>query len=150
MLTTAQIASLRTELSQDPKGLGFAALLAAGDDAGVAAALNSVPVAPAVPADWKVNRPFVSGAELFEAIDPSEWTATAPLAHLKQAVQMVVSTGNVNVNGTNTKAAMLAAFPAGGPTRTNLVALLTRIGSRAEVLFGFGVVVSVPDVANAR
>jgi hypothetical protein len=142
MLTAAQLAQLKTEILEDPEGLGLGPLAALGADADIAAALNQAR------AEIEIPRGIVASYEVFEAIVPTEWTALN--ADSKQRVQSILAMSQINTAGPNTQAAFLAAFAGGTTTRANLIALTKRQGSRAEQLFGAGVSISWDDVAAAR
>lgn len=135
-------AALKNELSTDPRGYGYAPYWANGSDWILADMLNQVRDS------IRIDRTFVNAYEVFEAIVPAEWIALS--ADEKQRIQLVLNMGQVYTRGTNTKAVLQAAFPAGSTTRTNLLALLKRSGSRAEELFGEGVSVTWDDIARAR
>lgn len=131
-------AQLKTELQTDPLTLGYAAPLAAGNHGAVADLLNQSSAAVSIP------RRTVPAWEVFDAIVPAEWAALT--AQEKQRIQTILSMGTVSVQGTNTRNAFAAVFGA-GPTRTALVALQNRQGSRAEQLFGQSI--SPSDIAQA-
>ena len=130
---------LKTEIQTDPLALGYAPLLAAGNQAAIADLLNEVR------AGIGIDRLTVPAWEVFDAIVPAEWAAL--LAQEKQRIQIILSLGTVPVKGTNTRNAFLAAFAAGTATRSALAALQTRPGSRAEQLFSQSV--SPADIAQA-
>lgn len=130
--------ALAAELSADPAALGYAGQ----SDPACAALLNAPRAGVTVPVG------VVPAYSVFEAMDPTEWAALS--AQEKQRIQTILSMGQVNTAGANTRAAFQAAFAAGTTSRANLVALLTRPGSRAEALFGAGTVVSDQDVGRAR
>lgn len=132
--------ALKAEITNDPAGLGLAAPFAAGSFGSVLSLLN------ATRQTIDIDRLTVPAYEVFDAIVPSEWAALS--AQEKQRIQTVLSMGTVYTKGTNTRAAFQAAFGVGTTTRTNLTALLTRKGSRAEQLFGTAVVLD--DLAAAR
>jgi hypothetical protein len=94
-----------------------------------------------------VERTIVPAYELWEAIVPSEWSAAT--AAERTRVQVLLSMGNVNLKGANTRASLAAAFGAGTTTRTNLVALQSRTTSLADAL-GFPGGVQAWQVAKAR
>lgn len=130
---------LKTELQTDPLALGYAPLLAAGNQAGIADLLNGVR------AGIGIDRLTVPAWEVFDAIVPAEWAALS--AQEKQRIQLILSMGTVSVKGANTRSAFLAVFAAGTATRANLAALKTRPGSRAEQLFSQSI--SPADIAQA-
>ena len=111
---------LADELAGDPLGRGYAGMT----DAAAATPLNT--------ANRAVERGLVAAHEIFEAIVPSDWTVLS--AAEKQRLQTIMSLGEVNLRGTNTRAALAAAFGAGTATRTALVALQSEMMSRAAEL----------------
>lgn len=139
-MTDQQIAALSAEIANDPAGIGYADSVGAGDNAAIVDLLNEVR------AEIQVDRETVESHEVYEAMVPAEWTALS--AAEKQRVQTVLSMGRVNVQGTNTRASLAAAFGPATVTRANLLAMQQRDGSRAEQLFGFAV--TIEDVRRAR
>lgn len=137
---TVDPAALKAECVADSTALGLAAPFAAGSLNSVAALLNATKAA------IRVDRDYVASYEVFEAIVSSEWTALS--AANKQLLQTLLACNPVYAKGPNTRAAFLAIFAAGTATRTNLAALQTRDGSRAEQLFGR--LVTVADVEAAK
>ena len=142
MLNATQIEALKTESTTDPQGYGYAVPYDRGSDSDVAYLLNQSR------AVIRIDRDIVPAYEIYEAIVPGEWKAL--VADEKQRIQTLLSMGEVNAQGPNTRASFLATFVAGSQTRTNLAALQTRDGSRAEQLFGAGIAVTWQDVAAAR
>ncbi|KKL28911.1 hypothetical protein LCGC14_2370390, partial [marine sediment metagenome] len=69
---------------------------------------------------------------IFEAVVRSEYVALS--ADDKELLHVIISMGSILVNGTNTKAALLAMFGGGTTTRTNLATLQIRDVSRAQEL----------------
>jgi hypothetical protein len=137
-------ALLLAEIVNDPTGLGLSTPFAAGQFSPVVAALNLVR------ASIEVDRPsaIVATHEVFEAIVLAEWNALTNAE--KDRVRTVLSLGTVNLRGANTIAQLGAAFAAGSTTRTALLALAKRKGSRAEQVFEPGTVVTLKNVADAR
>jgi hypothetical protein len=142
-LTTGQVAALASEINNDPAVLGYAPPKAAGNDQGVADLLNAVGSTPA----FQVNREPISVALFVENIDPTEFSALTQLQVSR--LSALFAGGTLNINGTRTQQNLLNIFPAAGATKTNVSALLKRFGSRAEVLFGNGVVITANDVSKA-
>ena len=135
------LSGLKSELQADPSGLGYAPLIAGGNHTGCADALNLVR------AGISIARDLVQAHEIFEQIVPAEWVSL--VATERERINQILSMGWVNVSGANTRAAFQAAFGAGTTTRANLLAYLTRQGSRAEQLFGSGVQISHDQIAQA-
>lgn len=114
----------------------------AGNDQIVADLLNASNPAIAI------DRGVIPAYEIIDATVQTEWTALS--AAEKQRYQTLTGAGQVNSQSANTRATFQAMFAAGTTTRTNLTALLTRPGSRAEQLFGVGTALVHQDVAKAR
>jgi len=136
------LAALKAELLADPLSLGYAPMLAGGQDSTVADAMN------AVRQSIDINRGVIPSYEIVNATTPAEWTALS--AAEKQRYQTLTGAGQVDSGNANVRAAFQAMFAAGTATRTALTALLTRKGSRAEQLWGAGVAVDHTSVALAR
>lgn len=132
---------LSVEIATDPGALGYASHVASGNDGAVAELLNRIRVGIVI------NRDTITPNELFEAIVPSEWAAAS--AQEKQRIGLILAMPTVDLRGPNTKAALQAAFGPGTTTRANIIAMLSRSGSRAEQLFGSGTRVDHSDVAVA-
>ena len=128
--------ALKTELTTDPLGRGYAGMT------------NTQVVTSLRTANRTVERRSVSGSQIYNAIVPSEFSAL--LATQQQLVRDVFGLGDtIDVRtGTNVRAVMLAAFGAGTTTRANLIALVQETVSRAAEL-GLGDV-REGDVARAR
>lgn len=94
------------------------------------------------------ERDVVPAHEVWEAIVPAEWAALS--AAEKQRVQTVISMGDVNLRGANTRASLAAAFAAGTQTRANLLALQTQRVDRPVGEAVFGQLPTAQDVAAAR
>jgi len=111
---------LKTEITTDPLTRGYSGM----SDLEIANDLNTV--------YRQVNVESVTGQGLFEATVPSEYnTLTDKQISLFHAI---VGMGDIKVNGTNTKTALLAMFGVGTTTRTNLAALQKQDVSRAQEL----------------
>jgi hypothetical protein len=134
--------ALKSEIDTDPTGLGLVALRNAGNDQGIADALNLVRQT------INIDRDFVAGWEVVEAMVSAEYAALSTAE--KTRIQTIIGAGTIYVKGTNTRAAFAAAFGAGTTTRANLLALQQRKGSRAEALWGAGVSVTNTDVSTAK
>lgn len=65
----------------------------------------------------------ISGQDIFEATTQADYAALT--AAQKSLYHAIISMASIQVSGTNTRAALLAMFPAGTATRANLAALQT-------------------------
>lgn len=110
---------LRDEITDDPLGLGYAAMT----DQQVLDSLNGLTRSRAVES--------VSSADIYDALDRAEFLALS--ATDREILSDIFSLSEVRVQG-NTRTALLAVFGAGTTSRTNLQALTTESISRAEEL----------------
>lgn len=109
--------------------------------------LNDKAVADALNArNVTAERDVVEAWEVFECITATDYTALA--AAERTRIQIMLSCGQVNIKGPNTRAMLAAAFGPATTTRANLIALQGKTISRAEQL-GLGQV-QAGDVARVR
>lgn len=108
------------------------------DDAVAAGQLNAV--------NRTRNIESVTGQQIFEAVVPAHYNALS--ADFKQLFLGIIGMGDIPVNGTNTKAALVAMFSGATATLNALAALQTEEVSRAvELGLGF---VYPGHIENAR
>lgn len=144
-LNSTQLALLKTELQNDPKSLGYAALLSVGNDSGVADAINLVRSG----GDFQRPSEPVAGSTITALITPEDLAAMTGTQ--VNNLGMLLSSGIVDLNAGNNLANILSCLPNAGTSRTAVNALSLRNGSRGEVLFATnGIVVSSNDVSNAQ
>lgn len=141
-------AALKAEIEADPKGLGYAAKVRAGDDAGLAGLLN----ARTGPGAGPVALASVSRDEFLRALRPAYLklpTKDDPTqAKWDRILAPINSGGPVTVDAT-TVDLLAAAVSDGILTAPEAEAAWHRVGSRAEVLFGAGTVASNTDISFA-
>jgi hypothetical protein len=145
-LTATQLSALATEINTDPRAYGYAALKAAGNDQGLADALNLARDGTNGGPLISVNRGTISTQELVEAVVRSEMPASQSdrdwLIMVSSGVRVRVDTGST------ARAGLLAIFAAGTTTRTNLTTVSSKSpASRAEELFGINIIVTPTDIA---
>lgn len=133
------LSALKTELQTDPTTLGYAPLVTAGNTGALAALLNEGR------AGISVFRSSIPTWEIVANTVKIDYDALLPGD--KQLYQILVSTGTVDATDSRIRAMFASIFGVGTTTRTNLVAMASRQGSRAEQLFGGGV--GHADVARA-
>ena len=129
-------AALKTEITTDPDGYGYSGK----SDREVANLMNEVREAIGI------NRRIISTHEVWGATVIGELKALS--SGDQQIYFALLGMGTIDVEDANTRTAFADLFGAGTSTRTNLIALQTRDGSRAEQL-GFGNVTH-GDVARAK
>ena len=141
MLTAAQLAELNTELTTDPNAYGYAPLIAVGQTNSLANMLNLVRVGIAI------KRTTVPSAEIALAIVPADYFNITQ-ASRREWIRMVMGLGEVPTGSQDILDGFIAIFT-GDQSLTNLNALRTRDGSRAEQLFGYDVRATRADVLGA-
>lgn len=144
-MTSAQLDTLRTEIAQDPAALGYAALKTKADDAALAATINLVRAG----AGYVIARTDVKASEVIGAISNTDFAALTQL--LISKLTFLFTGGTIDVTNSNTKQILQDIFSAASaPTKAAVLAVCTRQGSRAEVLFGANFTVAAFDCAQAR
>lgn len=149
-LTDDQIkVAVRAEIDNDPGGLGYAAVTGteAEINAGIAAKLNAKGVSVTDPFT-KVQRDRVVGWELVGALVYGEYASLTQMQ--RDLFETIVACGQIDPRDTNIRTIFGQMFGVGTTTRTNLLNLEYRIGSRAENLFGAGFEIKVWHVGQAR
>lgn len=153
-LTPTQLTALKAELTNDPRGYGYAADLASGNDAGLVAKLN-------------LPRDGTNGGPLIKVKNASVETGLIRAAVTFAGYDGLVTASQAWFNwltggGSITVNDHLLQQLAGIPTATGSIwasadrtamnaameSLMRRIGSRSEELFG--VLVTDTDVAKAK
>ncbi len=133
--------ALKSELDTDPSGLGYAPHLASGDNKALVGLLNESRAAS------PVFRGLIPAHEIVSATEPGDWAGLS-VAEQRRYIAMS-GAGQIDVTSPNVRSAFAAMFGAGTTTRSNLVALARRDGSRIEELFGVGLAASLNDVREA-
>lgn len=126
--------ALKDELTNDPLARGYAGM----DDVQVA---DSLAVQ-----DRQPNRETLTASMLMGALDEGEYNSL--VARGKTYWGLLIQAQTVPLTDI-VKTTLSALFPNPSTTRTNLLALLKRTGTRAEEL-GLGGQPTPSDVANAR
>ena len=137
------IDELKKELQSDPNNLGFASAITAGDENAVADLLN----AKRSGGGYQVDRDPVTPSEVFAAMDPGDFAllTTTDLARL----QVILSVPRIDLTVSSIQTMVTNVFTLGAVSRQSLVLLQKREGSRAEVLWGPGTVVTTNQVDAA-
>jgi hypothetical protein len=148
------LAALKAEIQADPEGIGYAPHAAAQDDAAVAGLLN----APTGPGAAPIALSYVSRDDFLKAILPAFLvlpTLATPAgspetiqAKWDRILNMVSSGAGVTINA-QVQALLAQAVADGVLTQAESDAVWHRTGSRAEVLWGPGAVVTPAQVSVA-
>lgn len=139
-LTDAQIAILQTEINTDPQSLGYAGKT----NPEIADLLNTAGLSSET-----VDVGIINGQELSMAVEISEYLSLSAPARDAWNTILSAGDGQINVGDSRVVSQIGAIWGPATTTRANLLALKTRVCSRAEALFGSGIAVSMFDVAEA-
>jgi hypothetical protein len=139
---TFSLAALTTEVTTDPKALGYATL--AGNAAAIAVRMNTSPEPIAAGAQEQIFRSRVASSDLLAAVVLSEFAGLAQAN--RDYCAMLFSTAFVNTGDANVRTQLGSIFGAGTTSRTNLLAAAQKNASRAEALWGDGLQVTAAQV----
>lgn len=131
-------AELKTELTTDPAGIGYAA--AGGDHVALARLINTAP--REVPDNS--DRPTW---QLFACFDQDELTAAEATSAKFRRLQLLCSLASINPDAPRLRQSIVYIFGSSSQTLTRFDRWVKRTGTRAEEL-GFGRVTE-SDVAEA-
>ena len=166
-LTPSQLTTLKTEFTTDPRGYGYSTYWTSGQDNVLADMIDTVrdgtnpptnPTAAGGNADGHitVNYPSVDTGSIRAAVTFSAYQGL--VTSTQSWLNWLTNSGNVAVNANVLQ--QLAGIPTANGSiwatadrtamNAAMAALLRRFGSRAEELFGFGVVVTANDVSACR
>lgn len=144
-----QHAALVAEIKNDPKGLGLPAMAHVANDAGGAAALNALngPGVGPVPSDPVTIQQFNDA--ILDGVEYNGFNASK-LAVLNSWIDGRTTIDLAAALSTNRFLDSFLSQAECPRSRANAIAASTQTGSRAEVLFGVGTVITAEDFGDAR
>ena len=134
---------LRTELLTDPRGLGYSTAVTRGDHNTLADLLNRLAASNTV----SVGTIFV--IDMQQAVVASEYAVLSAGQRDLWGAIVTTAVNGIAISNTVLRNQVAFVWSAGTTTRTSLLALDTRSGSRAEVLFGEHTAVSPTEIGKA-
>lgn len=138
MPTDQELADYLTDPGRDAR---FGSLITDGNNGEIQRLLNA-------DGFGTVNRSTLTGADIFDAVDLTEFEALSTSAQDRVKFLIQIS-GDIPVGpSSKARAWLLDAFPSGG-TFDELVALVERSGSEAEVQWGAGTVILLDQIRRA-
>ena len=137
------LSALRTELLTDPTGIGYSTAVTRADHNTLVDLVNRSA------ASYVVSIGTVTAINLQSVVVASEYAVLSGGQRDLWNAVLTAATGGVPISNTAIRAQVAVVWSAGTTTRSNLLALDTRTGTRAEVLFGEGVRVTSTDVQKA-
>ena len=142
MAVPFSISALHTELFTDPASLGYGPSIP-GDENTLADLLNVVRAGGA----YQVDRDPVQVADVFAVVAPEDFArlTTTNLAQL----QAIFTLPTIALALSNVRENLAGIFGSNSPTQQALVVLQKRQGSRAEALWGKGMIISTNQVDQA-
>src|SRR5687767_5344457 len=130
-LNPDQLQQLKTEITTDPKSLGYAPLMAVRNFQGTADKLNAFLVAT----DTVAREPMET-QDVIENIVAADFNSMTTANATK--LQVLLSTAQVRIASNAVQSLFSTLFGVNSATMTAFTALKTRRASRAEILFGAG------------
>jgi hypothetical protein len=141
---TFSLTALANEINNDPKALGYSALVTAGDYPAIAKLMNTSPEPIAAGSQEQIYRNYSDTRDLAAALVLTE------VAGLTQGnrdfLALIFSTAQVKTGDANIRTQVPAVFAAGATSRTNLNNAAQKNASRSEALFGDGRTVTDREV----
>ncbi len=134
--------TLREELAADSQSIGYAPFIAAGDDAAVAYLINRRSGAGSA----SVYRNDLAIPEIVRAIVATDFANLTAL----QISKLQLLGGTIDATNTNMQTIFLGIFTGMTGTINALAAIAARAGSRAEVLWGTGTIITADQVRQSR
>jgi hypothetical protein len=134
--------ALRTELLSSLFASTYSASILVGDDNGVADRLNSLTSAA-------VSIGTVFTLAMQQAVSSGEYAVLSAGQRDLWGAILTASVNGVAISNAQIRAQVAVVWSAGTATRASLLGLDARPGSRAEVLFGEGIIVTPTDVQKA-
>jgi len=146
-MPTPTNAQLKTELTTDPGALGY--VPANGDIGALTKALNQVRAGAAADGkSYSIFRNDVLPIEIVDAIAAADFTGLT--AALISKLQLLFIGNMVDMTRTNARANFQSIFSGMSATTTNaILAAIKRNGSRAEAMWGTGVIINDDMVRDA-
>lgn len=147
------IAALKSEITNDPNGYGWAAIRVTGDTQALTTALNLYRDGTNGGPSISVKRRDINPQEVLEAVDTRDFKASpsALEASWFESITQYPTIRLVAEDGTDTR--IMSNFKRvlqnTNGSQTRVVALGMRAGSRIEQLFGTDMVASIDDVRAA-
>lgn len=136
---TYSMAALMAEITNDPKGLGYAAQ--SGDAYLVSNLLNTSPEPIAAGQQEQIYRSRSDTQDLLACIILTEFAALTQAN--RDYLTAMFSQPQVHTGNANVRTQLAGIFAAGTTSRTNLIAAAQKDASRAEALWGDGFHVTV-------
>jgi hypothetical protein len=139
---TYSLSALRTEVTTDPKGLGYAAQ--AGNSDSIAVLMNTSPEPIAAGQQEQIYRNYVDTRDLIASLVLSEVAALTQ--GNRDYLSITFSTAQVKTGDSNLRTQIGTVFASGTTSRTNLTNAAQKNATRAEALWGDGFRVTAQQV----
>ena len=139
--------ALHDEIEADPMGLGYKDGADWKEDAEIVALINALEG----PGAAQIMRKLIMPSEIWNSIPYSEYETygASKREWLDTALELAGGSGVIDANDSVVYDNLIAVFPAGSDARANLLSKIRRTGSRAEVLWDEGTVVTISQVGHA-
>jgi hypothetical protein len=143
---TYSMAALMSEITNDPKGLGYSTL--GGNAASIASRMNTSPEPIATGSQEQIYRSTIPAKDLMAGIVLTEFEALSQAR--RDYCVMLFSAASINTGDANVRNQIVAIFPGNTASLANLSAAAQKQASRAEALWGDGFRVTDQQVYLAQ
>lgn len=137
------LSALRTEILTDPRGLGYSTGVTRGDHNLISDLLNTRA------ASHSVSIGTIFSIDMQQAVVAAEYAVISGGQRDLWNAIITTAVNGVQISNTILRTQVAFVWSAATTTRANLLALDTRTGSRAEVLFGEGTFIGAAQVGKS-
>jgi hypothetical protein len=143
---TYSMSALMSEITNDPKGLGYSTL--AGNADAIAVRMNTSPEPIATGSREQIYRARIASQDLMAGIVLTEFEVLSQAR--RDYCTLLFSPAFVNTGDGNVRNQIVAIFPSNTVSLANLAAAAQKEASRAEALWGDGFRVTAQQVYLAQ
>lgn len=144
------LSTLKIELATDPKGLGYAPLVAVGNDQAVADLLN----AKTGPGAEAISLAVIPKGDFLLGIAPAAMVLAtkddATQRRWDRLIALASASDQIRVGSPTIQGLLAQAVGEGLLAQGQVDGFTKRVGSRAEVLFGPGAMLTTTQIGEAR
>ena len=142
---TYSMAALQSELTTDPKAIGYAGQ--SGNATTIAGLMNTAPEPIAAGSQEQIYRLRTDSRDMMAGIVLSEFAALTQAN--RDYCTMLFSAPQINTGDANVRTQLAAIFGGATTSRANMIAAAQKNATRAEALWGDGFRVTPQQVAEA-
>lgn len=138
--------ALKSEINSDPTGIGYSSHVASGDDTGIADLLNAVGAGTIYVTSMERDEFLLAIASAYLTLPSLSSTIQSKWDRILGVIQAATT---INISSSSVRTLLSTAVSDGVLQQSVVDSITQRTGSRAEVLFGSGTIISPSDVSFA-